>query len=71
MSQGDYTNYDAESEIRRMWAEALVETCRVCPNHPENGGSGVCFCTLGGLGSVSVGKVAHAPILSDPDDTGM
>lgn len=21
--------------------------CRDCPNHPSNGGSGICFCTLG------------------------
>lgn len=21
--------------------------CQNCPNHPSNGGSGICFCTLG------------------------
>lgn len=23
--------------------------CRVCSNHPSNGGSGVCWCTLGSI----------------------
>lgn len=22
--------------------------CRRCSNHPSNGGSGICYCTLGG-----------------------
>lgn len=26
----------------------IPETCRHCSNHPSNGGSGVCLCTLGG-----------------------
>ena len=25
----------------------IPEACKACPNHPSNGGSGVCFCTLG------------------------
>lgn len=24
------------------------ETCKSCSNNPKNGGSGICFCTLGG-----------------------
>lgn len=24
-----------------------ISPCDNCPNHPANGGSGVCFCTLG------------------------
>lgn len=25
----------------------VPESCRGCPQHPSNGGSGICFCTLG------------------------
>ena len=25
----------------------VPESCRGCPYHPANGGSGICFCTLG------------------------
>ena len=25
----------------------VPEACKACPNHPSNGGSGVCFCTVG------------------------
>ena len=25
----------------------IPEACRNCSNHPNNGGSGICFCTLG------------------------
>ena len=25
----------------------IPEYCRCCPNHPSNGGSGICNCTLG------------------------
>ena len=25
----------------------IPETCRNCPTHPSNGGSGICNCTLG------------------------
>ena len=25
----------------------IPSACRACPNHPSNGGSGVCNCTLG------------------------
>lgn len=25
----------------------IPETCRYCPNHPSNGGSGICHCILG------------------------
>ena len=25
----------------------IPEACRNCSNHPSNGGSGICFCTLG------------------------
>ena len=25
----------------------IPEACKNCSNHPSNGGSGICFCTLG------------------------
>ena len=25
----------------------IPEPCKACPNHPSNGGSGICNCTLG------------------------
>ena len=25
----------------------IPEACKNCNNHPSNGGSGICFCTLG------------------------
>ena len=25
----------------------VSEACRYCPNHPSNGGSGICHCMLG------------------------
>ena len=25
----------------------IPPTCRECPNHPSNGGSGICHCILG------------------------
>lgn len=25
----------------------IPESCRGCPQHPSNGGSGICFCILG------------------------
>lgn len=27
--------------------EYVPDACRNCSNHPSNGGSGICFCTLG------------------------
>ncbi len=27
--------------------DAIPEACRNCSNHPSNGGSGICHCTLG------------------------
>ena len=27
----------------------VPEACRHCSNHPSNGGSGICHCTLGGF----------------------
>lgn len=31
-----------------VWEEKNVpSSCRLCSNHPLNGGSGICFCVLG------------------------
>ena len=27
--------------------DSIPEPCRGCPSHPNNGGSGICLCTLG------------------------
>ena len=27
--------------------EQVAQACKYCPNNPQNGGSGVCHCTLG------------------------
>lgn len=27
--------------------KTVPDACRHCPNHPTNGGSGICFCILG------------------------
>lgn len=29
--------------------KSIPQACRGCPNHPINGGSGICNCTLGGM----------------------
>ena len=29
------------------WASTIPKACINCSNHPSNGGSGICFCTLG------------------------
>lgn len=31
---------------------AIPKPCQGCPNHPSNGGSGVCYCTLG-IGTIT------------------
>ena len=30
-----------------VWTNYIPEACRSCMNHPSNGGSGICHCTLG------------------------
>lgn len=36
----------------------IPETCRSCSNHPSNGGSGICNCTLG---QYSINTIPRAP----------
>lgn len=31
-------------------ADNIPDVCKNCSNHPSNGGSGICFCTLGSQG---------------------
>lgn len=33
-----------------VWTNYIPEACRSCSNHPANGGSGFCNCTLGSPG---------------------
>ena len=35
-------------DIDKRNSDDIPEACRHCSNHPSNGGSGVCLCTLGG-----------------------
>lgn len=37
-------NATDQTGARGAW---VPEACRSCHNHPSNGGSGICFCTLG------------------------
>lgn len=36
-----------ESYERIKQLRQIPPACRNCPNHPINGGSGICHCTLG------------------------
>ena len=42
--------YDVEPLPRIDWTEDLIgnipQCCLTCPNHPSNGGSGICNCVL-------------------------
>ena len=40
--------YSQISEIKPYYvSDNIPEACKNCPNHPSNGGSGICHCTLG------------------------
>lgn len=47
---------DAVPEVMLLpWVPSTAATpkpCQGCPNHPSNGGSGVCHCTLG-IGAIT------------------
>ena len=36
-----------EFELRGDVAYVVPDACKSCPQHPSNGGSGICHCTLG------------------------
>lgn len=50
MSCGLEVTYDpeiiAENVIRVPFRHATADPCAGCPNHPRNGGSGICHCTV-------------------------
>ena len=45
-----HTEYASDSTAVRIpfiGSTTPVDPCRFCSNHPSNGGSGICHCTLG------------------------
>ena len=36
-----------DSVLATSWGDDIPTTCKYCLNHPNNGGSGICNCTLG------------------------
>ena len=40
---------DATEEEPKLNLSWIPDACRGCSNHPSNGGSGICHCTLGNL----------------------
>lgn len=36
-----------EPQPQVVWTNYIPEACKSCSNHPSNGGSGICNCTLG------------------------
>lgn len=44
-----FVNLDLLPYQRDALQTFIPDACRGCPNHPSNGGSGICLCTLGTL----------------------
>ena len=44
-----YTYIEQSSVVRIPFVEPTtpVDPCKFCSNHPSNGGSGICHCTIG------------------------
>ena len=38
---------DTRTANRKPVHQTIPDACKSCSNHPSNGGSGVCHCTLG------------------------
>jgi hypothetical protein len=38
---------DAFDRVNDFCRTNMPQACQNCSNHPENGGSGICHCTLG------------------------
>lgn len=36
-----------EVNNKNKWKDFIPESCKNCPQHPSNGGSGICHCILG------------------------
>ena len=43
---GHKEKYDGTATFAVPTIEYIPETCKNCPGHPSNGGSGICYCTL-------------------------
>lgn len=43
------TKWWETAPYQRDWPDinTIPSSCRSCPNHPSNGGNGICLCTLG------------------------
>ena len=35
------------------WTKTIPNACVSCPNHPSNGGSGICHCILGSQNQIT------------------
>jgi hypothetical protein len=44
-----FTDYGKKIYKNMNDLTAVPDTCRNCSQHPINGGSGICFCTLGSV----------------------
>ena len=38
---------DTQNQVEASAVSFIPEACKRCTNHPSNGGSGICHCTLG------------------------
>ena len=49
----NFSNSSKSSDYPLVWSDTVWEdenvsmACRMCSNHPINGGSGICWCVLG------------------------
>ena len=42
-----YSVPNINTNLTNSQLNSIPEACKGCSNHPSNGGSGICFCTLG------------------------
>ena len=45
----EWANSEALQQGPVNTLKQIPEVCKNCSNHPSNGGSGICFCTLGSM----------------------
>lgn len=61
--QNTYPYSTASPQV--VWTNYIPEACRSCTNHPSNGRSGICHCTLGSpkvtSGMVWIDNLEHQP----------
>lgn len=50
-SDGEYEKWNIDLDVLNEATTKVggPDSCRNCNNHPSNGGSGVCYCILGGI----------------------